>query len=140
MNATSKPVVQPPEPLRYARWLDWGTRLGLVVLVLSFAAYVLGLVDSHVPVSRLPEVWGHPVGRYLALTDSPTGWGWLALIHRGDIASLAGIAILAGCSLLCLLSLVPLYLRRGDKAYAWLCLAQVAVLLLAASGVLTAGH
>lgn len=134
------PVVQPPEQLRYARWLDWGTRLGLVVLVLSFAAYVIGLAESHVPVSRLPELWGHPVGRYLALTDSPTGWGWLALIHRGDIAGLAGIAILAGCSLLCLLSLVPLYLRRGDKAYAGLCLAQVVVLLLAASGVLTAGH
>jgi hypothetical protein len=134
------PVVQPPEQLRYARLLDWGTRIGLVVLVLSFASYVLGLASPHVPVDRLPELWVHPVGRYLELTQSPNGWGWLALIHRGDIAGLAGIAILAGCSLVCLLALVPLYLRRGDKAFAALCLAEVAVVVLAASGVLTGGH
>jgi hypothetical protein len=140
MSSPAEPVVQPPEQLRYARLLDWGTRLGLVVLVLSFASYVLGLAESHVPVDRLPELWVHPVGRYLELTQSPTGWGWLALIHRGDVAGLAGIAILAGCSLVCLLALVPLYLKRGDKAFAVLCVAEVAVVLLAASGVLTGGH
>jgi hypothetical protein len=137
-NPTS--AVQPPEQLLYASLLTWGTRLGLFVLVASFAAYVLGLADAHVPVSRLPEVWQHPVGRYLELTQSPTGWGWLALVHKGDVAGLAGIAILAGCSLVCLLALVPLYLRRGDKAYAALCLAEVAVVLLAASGWISGGH
>jgi hypothetical protein len=40
----------------------------------------------------------------------------------------------------CLLALVPLYLRRGDKAFAALCLAEVAVVLLAASGWLSGGH
>jgi hypothetical protein len=137
-NPTS--AVQPPEQLLYASLLTWGTRLGLFVLVASFAAYVLGLADAHVPVSRLPEVWQHPVGRYLELTQSPTGWGWLALVHKGDVAGLAGIAILAGCSLVGLLALVPLYLRRGDKAYAALCLAEVAVVLLAASGWISGGH
>ena len=140
MNVTTPPVVQPPEQLRYAMLLDWGTRIGLVVLVLSFAAYLLGLVEPHVPVSRLPELWSHPVGRYLELTQMPTGWGWLGLMHRGDIMGLVGIVILAGCSLLCLLALVPLYLGRGDKAFAVLCLVEVAVVLLAASGVLTGGH
>ncbi len=137
-NRTS--AVQPPEQLLYASLLTWGTRLGLFVLVASFAAYVLGLADAHVPVSRLPELWQHPVGRYLELTQSPTGWGWLALVHEGDVAGLAGIAILAGCSLVCLLALVPLYLRRGDKAFAALCLAEVAVVVLAASGWISGGH
>jgi len=140
MTAAPAPKTQPPEQLRYARLLDWGTWLGLVVLVLSFAAYALGLADPHVPVSRLPELWQHPVGRYLELTQSPTGWGWLALIHRGDIAGLAGIVILAGCSVVCLLALVPLYLRRGDKAFAMLCVAEVAVVVLAASGWLAGRH
>lgn len=134
------PVVQPVENLRYAQLLDWGTRVGLVVLVVSFAAYVSGLMESHVPVSRLPEVWSHPVGRYLELTQSPTGWGWVALVHRGDIAGLGGIVILAGCSLVCLLALVPVYLKRGDRAFAVLCLLEVAVVVLAASGLLTGGH
>jgi hypothetical protein len=133
-------VVQPPEQLRYARLLDWGTRVGLVVLLLSFAAYVLGLAESHVPVAQLPELWIHPVGRFLELTNSPTGWGWLALVHRGDIAGMLGIAILAGSSVLCLLALVPLYLARGDRAFAAVCLAEVAVVLFAASGLLTGGH
>jgi hypothetical protein len=140
LNQPTEPVVQPPEQLRYARLLDWGTRIGLVVLVLSFASYVLGLAESHVPVDRLPELWVHPVERYLELTQVPTGWNWLALIHRGDIAGLAGIVILSGCSLVCLLALVPLYLKRGDRAFAALCLAEVAVVVLAASGVLTGGH
>jgi len=131
---------QPIEQLLYARLLDWSTRLGLVVLVVSFAAYMLGLATPHVPLQQLVEVWSHPVGRYLELTHSPSGWGWLALVHRGDIAGLVGIAILAGCSLACLLALVPLYLRRGDKAFAALCLAEVAVVVVAASGWLSGGH
>ena len=90
----------------------------------AFAAYVFGLADPHVPLDRLPELWIHPVGRYLAETGSPTGWGWLALLHRGDIAGLVGIAILAGCSRACLLALVPMYLRDGDRAFAALCLAR----------------
>ncbi|HOW49794.1 MAG TPA: hypothetical protein P5163_16395 [Rubrivivax sp.] len=133
-------VQQSPEQLRYARLLDWGTRVGLVLLIVSFVAYVLGLAEAHVPPERLPQIWQHPVGRYLELTGSPTGWGWLALVHRGDIAGLVGIAVLAGCSVLCLLALVPMYLRRGDRAYAALCVAEAAVVVLAASGVLAAGH
>ena len=127
-------AVQPPEQTRYARWLDWGTRVGLGLLLLSFAAYVLGLAESHVPVARLPELWIHPVVRFVELTDTPTGWGWLALVHRGDIAGLLGIAILAGSSVLCLLALVPLYYKRGDRTFAAVCVAEVLVVLLAASG------
>ena len=140
MKAEHETVEQPLEQLLYARLLDWGARLGLLVLVLSFAAYMLGLAESHVPMRQLPELWEHPVGRYLELTQSPTGWGWLALVHRGDVTGLVGIAILAGCSLACLLALVPLYWRRGDRAFVALCLAEVAVVLLAASGWLSAGH
>jgi hypothetical protein len=131
---------QPPEQLLYAKLLDWGTRVGLVVLLLSFAAYVTGLMESHVPPQKLPELWVHPVGRFLELTGSPTGWGWMALLHKGDIAGLLGIAILSGSSVLCLLALVPLYRARRDTAFVLICLAEVAVVVLAASGLLTGGH
>jgi hypothetical protein len=140
MNEPGVGTEQPPEQLLYARLLDWGTRVGLVVLLLSFAAYVTGLMQAHVPPQRLPELWGHPVGRFLDLTGTPTGWGWMALLHKGDIAGLLGIAILAGSSVLCLLALVPLYRARRDTAFVLICLAEVAVVVLAASGVLTGGH
>jgi hypothetical protein len=138
--AAAEPVVQPPEQLRYARWLEWGTRVGLAALVLIFLAYGIGLTEPHVPHSRLPEVWNLPVSQFLAATGLPDGWGWLAHAHRGDIANLLGIALLTGASLLALLALLPLYLREGDRLYVAICVAQIVVLLLAASGVLGAGH
>jgi hypothetical protein len=142
MNRAPAPraAEQPPEQLRYARVLGWGTRFGLVVLVASFAAYVLGLLEAHVPVQRLPEVWQHPVALYLDKTGMPTGWDWVGMIHRGDIAGLVGITILAGCSLPALLSLVPLFARRGERGLALLALAEVAVIVLAASGWIGGSH
>ena len=131
---------QAPEQLRYARLLDWSTNLGLAVLLISFAAYVLGLIEPHVATARLPELWIHPAARFQALTGTPTGWGWLALMHRGDIAGLLGIALLAGCSVLCLLALLPMLLARGDRRFAAVCLAEAAVIVMAASGWLTGGH
>lgn len=140
MNSPQAPARQPEEQLRYARLLDLGARAGLVLLVLTFAAYVSGLLAPLVPVDELPRLWGLPVSRYLAETGAPTGWGWLALISKGDVAGLAGIVLLSTCSLACLVALVPLYRRQGDRAYVVLCLAEAAVLVLAASGWLTGGH
>lgn len=136
---TTAPM-QPSEQLRYARWIEWGTRIGLVALVASFVAYAAGWPAPLVPVDRLPELWSLPVARYLQASGMPTGWGWLAQLGHGDVAGLAGIALLAGCSLPALLALVPLFHARGERVYLLLCLAQVAVLLLAASGLLTVGH
>jgi hypothetical protein len=131
---------QPPEQERYATMLDGGSRVGVLLLLLSFAAYVSGLLPGQVPVERLPALWSLPVAEFQAQTQMPTGWGWLALLGHGDMLGLLGIALLAGISIPCLLALVPLYARRGDKAYVGLCLAEVAVVLLAASGLLTGGH
>ena len=74
-------VEQPPEQQRYARVLEWASRVGLLVLVLSFAAYLGGLMEAHVPPHKLPELWVHPVDRFIELTGSPRGWGWVRLIH-----------------------------------------------------------
>ncbi|HEX6362487.1 MAG TPA: hypothetical protein VFZ93_06020 [Albitalea sp.] len=139
LQAARSPV-QPAEQLRYARALDWGGRIGLAMLVATFVAYASGLLAPHVPLEQLPSLWQLPVDRYRALTGSPAGWDWLALADRGDVATLLGIAVLAGCSIVCLAALLPLYLARGDRAYVVLCLAEVGVLLVAASGVLTAAH
>ena len=126
--------------LRYARLLDWGARIGMAFLVASFAIYISGVLPSQVPLQRLPELWNQPVARYLELTGAPTGWQWVTLLHHGDVLGLLGIALLAGCSGACLVSLLPLYRRRGDRAYLALCLAQLAVLLVAAAGVFGGGH
>lgn len=134
------PPSQAPEQLRYARLLDWSTRVGFVVLVASFLAYLLHLTPPLVPPEQLPALWGLPVTQYLAATGSPTGWRWVGLLQHGDIAGLLGVVLLVGCSFLCLLALLPIYARRRDKRYAALVVAEVIVLLLAASGLLAGGH
>lgn len=126
--------------LRYASVLAWGTRLGFVALVAAFFVYVFGVMDPHVAHVDLPRLWSQPVGHYLRETGLPTGWGWTALLHRGDIVNLLGIAVLAGCSVPALLAAIPAYARSGDRVFVALCGLQVLVLVLAASNVLAVGH
>lgn len=140
-DTTAAPTGAPPsEQARYARVLDLTAKAGFAALVLGFAAYLFGWLETHVPVQELPNVWSLPLAEYLARTDTPTGWGWIAHLHKGEFAGLAGIAVLAGCSAVCLAAVIPLYVRRGDRAYALVCALVIVVLLLAASGILTAGH
>ncbi len=69
-----------------------------------------------------------------------TGWGWLALLRHGDVLNLVGIALLATCSVPCLLRVAPIYARARDRAFVLLCLLEVVVLVVAASGIIGAGH
>lgn len=137
---TTDDSIQAPEQLRFATWLEWGARIGLLWLVLSFALYVFGVLPARTAPSQLLELSGLPLAEYLRLTQAPTGWAWLANIGQGEGLGLAGIAVLAGCAVPGLLALVPLFARRADRVYLALCTAQVAVLLMAASGLLWSGH
>ena len=130
------PPEQPAEHLVYARLLAAGTHAGLFVLVAAFAADVSGLVAPWLPVERLVELWHEPASRYVEQSGLATGWGWLARVRHADIAGLAGIAMLCACSLPGLLALVGPYWRRGDRALAALCAAEVVVVAAAASGLL----
>ena len=131
---------QQAEASRYALLLDWGTRIGLLALVISFAAYLFGWLEPHVPLEQLPGVWSLPVAAYLERTATPTARAWLTVAYQGDLSNLIGIALLAGCSLPPLLGLIPLYLKRRDYAYAGISAFVAMVLVLAASGILTGGH
>lgn len=131
---------QREESLRYAVLLGWSTRLGVLALLLGFVAYISGILPAHVSLDELPGLWGLPVNEYLQRTNTPMGWGWLALAHRGDMSNLVGIALLAGSSMAPLLGLMLLYAKRKDMAYAVICAIIFLVFLLAASGLLTGGH
>lgn len=128
------------EARRYATLLEWGTRAGLAVMLLAFAAYVFGWVSPLVPLDQLPNLWRLPLKDYMARSGMPTGWGWLALAGKGDLANLVGIGLLAGCSLPPLLGSMFLFLRRRDFVYAGLSLSVALVVVLAASGILSGGH
>ena len=126
-------------PKRYARWLAWGTRLGLALLVVAFLAYIAGL-PPHVPIESLPVLWQGSASELLARAGLRAGWQWASLVHRGDMLVLAAIALLASCSLGALAAVLPVFRKRGETVFVAICVLQIAVLVLAASGLLTAAH
>ena len=112
----------------YARWLDWGTRIGLALLVLSFAIYVLGFLDPHVPHQELVRLWSLPVDHYVASTGAPTGWAWLQHLHKGDYLNFIGVAVFTTITVICYARVIPLL----PPLQAALAAIQIAVLLAAA--------
>jgi hypothetical protein len=129
-----------PEQELYARWLDWSTRVSLAVLIAAFLAYAGGLLAPAVAVDDLPRLWVLPVERYLEATGAPSGWGWVAMLAKGDYLNLVGVALLGFVTVLCYLRVLPRLLARGERLQAAFAVAQVVVLLLAASGLLAGGH
>jgi hypothetical protein len=128
------------EQLLYARILDKGMKIGLAILVVTFGLYVFGILQPHVPVNDLPKYWSMSVHEYLEATDLGTGWSWLGNLGEGDLLNFVGIAFLAGVTIICYLAIVPSLMRKKDTPYVVLALVEVAVLVLAASGILKAGH
>lgn len=124
----------PPEQLRYARVLGYGMTAGLAVLIVSFLAYLAGILPPQVPLEALPRLWALPVNDYLRESGMEHGWGWLTMLGKGDVLALSGIALLAGISLPCLALLVPAYARSSDRAYLAITIVLIGVLVIAASG------
>lgn len=134
------PSEQPAEQLLYAAWVEWGARLGMAVLVLSFLLYLTGVLPSDLAPEQLAKVWNLPLAQYLHATQAPVGWAWVERLSQGDGLPVLGIAVLAGISAPALLALIPGAWLKGDRVFAGLCAAAAVVIVLAASGWLTGGH
>jgi hypothetical protein len=124
----------------YARTLAWGTRIGLTLLVVSFVAYVAGLLPAHVPIADLPGHWSRPAAELLASTGTAAGWGWFAALPRSDMLVMAAIAFLSTCSIACLAFAMRAFIAEGARAPAVLCALEIVVILAAASGWFATGH
>ncbi len=136
------------EQLLYAIWLEKGMLLGLSLLVVSFCLYVFGIVTPVIPLDELHNYWNLPMKEYLAAVNgnflhmehAPTGWAWLKLIGKGDFMNFLPVAILSGITILCYIVIVPVFKKKGEKAYMIMSIAEIVILTLAASGILAAGH
>ena len=120
----------------YARWLAIGARLGFAALVASFFVYLLQWIPAGIAPAELPRYWGLPVADYLAATHAPTGWQWVGRLPQSDVLNFVGVAILGATSVACYLRTAVAYWKERDWLYAGICAAQIAVLLIAASGIL----
>lgn len=128
------------EQERYARFLAAGANSGLVLLIIAFIAYVTGALEPHVPLDRLPELWGQSAAEFSGKVGLPSGWGSFAYIHRGDVINVAGIGMLAMCSVPSLIAVIPVFASRGERIMPVVCTLQIGIIALAASGLLAGLH
>lgn len=136
------------EQLLYANLLEKGMFFGLILMFITFALYVFGIMPAAIPLVEVANLWNQPVHDYLETINHnyigwehlPTGWSWFKLIGKGDFINFVPVAILSGVTIACYLVIVPGLFKRGDKAYAIMALAEALILALAASGLLAVGH
>lgn len=136
------------EQLLYADILNKGMLVGLLILFITFALYMLEVLEPAIPHEQVSQYWSQPVHEYLhainhnflKLEHPPTGWTWLTLLGFSDFLNFIGIAVLSGITMLCYASIVPILLKKGDKIYAIIATLEVLILALAASGILAVGH
>ena len=148
MTSESKIEEAENEQLLYAKVLEIGMYIGLLVLFVTFALYVTGAVDPVVPLDQVSNYWNQGVHEYLEavnrdhlqLERPPTGWAWVTMVGKGDFLNFVGISILGGITIICYLAITPMLLRKKDYAYLVMALLEVLVLSLAASGLLAVGH
>lgn len=127
------------EQVVYATILDWGMKLGLLGIIITFIIYLFGILPPYIPVEDLPRYWKLNVHKYLEVTGIQSGWTWLKLISKGDFLNFLSIAFLAGLTIICYLRILPIFIKKKDTPYVILTLLQVLILLLAASGLLKVG-
>ena len=127
------------EQIAYAGLLNIGMKVGMAMLLVTFSLYMFGVLEPHIPVNDLPTYWVMPVGEYLQAADVHTGWSWLNMLDKGDFVNFLGIAFLSGVTIVCYMRIIPILIKKGDKAYVVLAIVEVLVLVLAASGVLKSG-
>ena len=139
MEKQTNVCVTSPEQMRYAIILERGAYLGIIIMLITYAIYAFGILTPHVPIEVVTQSWHLGVTDYLAKTNSPTGWGWVALIGTGDFINFIGLALLAVMTIVCYGTLIMPYLRCKDYIYAAIVIAEIIVLSLAASGLLGSG-
>lgn len=127
------------EQLAYARLLNIGMKTGLAILVVTFTIYVAGIMQPNVPLDEVSNYWELPAEEYVAETGGHQGWGWVGSLDQADFLNFVGIAFLAAVTIACYARVLPILVRQKDLVYAVFAAAEIAVLVLAASGLLKSG-
>ena len=136
------------EQLLYARILEVGMLTGLALLLVTFTLYLTRILPAVIPIDQLSDFWTMNVHDFLEALNEHflheehllTGWAWLSQVWKGDFINFIPIAILSAITIVCYVGIIPVLLRKGDRAYVVMALVEVVILTLAASGILAVGH
>jgi hypothetical protein len=140
MPAMDNPSLKPSnEQIIYANLLLMGMVAGIIIMIITYAIYVAGVLPSHVDMNVISANWGKGIHEYLEITHSPHGWGWLALLGKGDFINYIGFTLLGMMTIICYLVLVRGYYLKKNWIFTVISVLEIAVLSLAASGLLGSG-
>jgi hypothetical protein len=115
--------------------LAWVAICGLALLGLGYLAYLARLVPLSVPIEAIAENWHLRAEELTEKLHLPHGWAWTADWKHADVLSFATVVFLASGTIACLAATFVSFIREKDAAYAIIVLLQIAVLLVAASGI-----
>lgn len=138
-NSDNAKLSATPEQILYAKVLEKGMFIGLVLLFVTFAIYALGIMKPYIPLNEVSNYWGMTVDDYLHAANVHAGWAWFGMLGYGDFLNFVPVAILAGVTIICYLSIAPGLFKSGDKVYAVLAILEAVILSVAASGILGSG-
>lgn len=129
------------EQVLYAKILNAGMLIGLGSLVIAFILYCIGFTKPLIALEKVQTFWVMSVHDYLNQSGIQTGWAWLGNLKYGDMLTFVPIAFLSLLTIICYLAIIPVLIRKKDTAYVVIAILEVAVLALAASGILgTSAH
>lgn len=128
-----------PEQVRYADLLFYGCWIGIFLMIITYIVYLAGILEPHIPLKEIPQYWTMSVDHYLHEGNVPRGWGWVFLLNQGDFLNFLGIVLLAGMTIICYFTLIPVYFKKKDWVVMFIAILEILVLALAASGILGAG-
>lgn len=127
------------EQLAYASILDWGMKIGLLGIIITFFIYVFQILPPYIPLNELIRLWGLNVHQFLEHTGIQSGWTWVKLLSKGDFLNFLPIAFLGALTIFCYVRILPIFIKKRETIYTILVIIQVLILLLAASGLLKVG-
>ena len=127
------------EQLLYAKILNTGMLIGLTGLISTFILYATGVLSPLIPLEEVQAYWEMSVHDYLGKSGISAGWAWLNNLSYGDMLNYLPIAFLSLLTIVCYLAILPGLLRKKNTPYIIICILEIIVLAIAASGILGSG-
>ncbi|MCP4745693.1 MAG: DUF1634 domain-containing protein [Desulfobacteraceae bacterium] len=123
----------------YANMLVVGVWVSIFIMMVTYFIYLANILPAHADISIITQNWDKGVNEFLHATNSPHGWGWVGLLAKGDFLNYIGFAFLALMTIICYIVLLKGFISQKDWTYAVIAFLEIAVLSVAASGLLGSG-
>jgi hypothetical protein len=122
--------------LSYATLLVWLVRIGIVGMAALFLPYATGWVSAAIPIGQVPMYWTMDAAHYGRAVGVDAGWGWLGSLADSGVLAFAGTILFPISATVAALAAAAIFLRHRLPVYSGIALAEAAVLVIAATGIL----